>query len=93
MVGGTYGVFQMPHAIGSSLLLLATLASLANQIENEQHKLFSLRAPSYRSVYSQNSEGGVTKRGRASEKCRKKAGRFAHLKLGRLVSEASGTHH
>ena len=29
----------------------------------------------------------------ASVKCRKKAGRFPHLQLGRLVSEASGTHH
>ena len=37
--------------------------------------------------------GGGTKRGRASKKCLKKAGRFPYLQLGRLVSEASGTHH
>ena len=36
---------------------------------------------------------GQTKRGLASLKCRKKAGRFHHSQLGRLVSEASGTHH
>ena len=37
--------------------------------------------------------GGPTKRRHASVKCRKKARRFLHLQLGRLVSEASGTHH
>ena len=34
----------------------------------------------------------MAKRGRASEKCHKKSGRFPHLQLGRLVSEASGLH-
>ena len=33
-----------------------------------------------------------TKRGRASEKCHKKAGRFPDFRLGRLASEDSGTH-
>ena len=37
--------------------------------------------------------GGPAKRGRASGKCCKKAWKFPHLPLRRLVSEASGTHH
>ena len=36
---------------------------------------------------------GPTKRGHASEKCLKKAGRFPTLQLVRVVYEASGTHH
>ena len=36
--------------------------------------------------------GGWTKRGRVAEKCSKKVGRFPHLNLRRLVSEASGTY-
>jgi transposase len=34
-----------------------------------------------------------TKRGRASEKCRKKAGRYPNFRLGRLAPKESGTHH
>ncbi|CAL8375572.1 unnamed protein product, partial [Arctogadus glacialis] len=36
---------------------------------------------------------GQTKRGRSFVKCCKKAGRFPHLQLVRMVDEASGTHH
>ena len=38
-------------------------------------------------------QGGLGKRGRVSMKCPKKTCIFPHLQLGRLVSDASGSHH
>ena len=45
------------------------------------------------SVYSRNPKGWKTNRGRASEECRKKAGRFSDFRLGRLASQVSRTQH
>ena len=67
--------------------------SLFTRTLNAPNGVFQMPRTPLSSVYSQNSQGGDQKGACLWEMPQEKSSHFPHLKLERLVSEASGSHH